>query len=194
MTKIELHVAAADIDVRNAARFLNGLALMRDGLTLLEGGGVNPYAQKLHAQFPELFLSADDALDLLRGMGSIVVDDHNWPVLPDQQEVLITAALLKVSEEEKGLQLQNLTRGSLDGVFEDLFDKIGKLLRDLLQTSNSVVGGGEGKEMKSTLRKTLENSGKTREVQVVSAGVFMMGAEKYKKGLAAMNATKVEVL
>lgn len=59
--------------------------------------------------------------------------------------------------------------------------------------SSSIVGGGEGAAMKSTVRGILAESDRPRETQLVAAGVMMMGAEEYKKSLDAMKATAVSV-
>jgi hypothetical protein len=193
MKQIKVKVNANQVTVDNASQFLSALAIMRGGIEILTNDGVNEYANKLSAAFPSLFPTVDSVLELLKAIGRIVVDDHNWPILPDEQQMLITAALMNVSSEHEGFQFRSLTTGSLDGVFEDLFDRIGKLFQDLLATSSSVVGGGEGKKMKESLRKILADSERPRETQLAAAGVVMIGAEKYRKILDAMKATGVEV-
>ena len=189
MTKIELKITAEEVNVKTASQFLSALTIMRDGIELLVNDSANEYANELSAQFPDLFPTIDSVLDLLKEMGRVVVDDHHWPVLPDPHQIIITEALLNVSSGSGGLQFVSLHTGSLDGVFNDLFDKIGKIFRDLLGTSSSIISGGEGAEMKSTVRSILAKSERNRETQLVAGGVIMMGAEKYKKSLEAMKAT-----
>lgn len=193
MTTIELKIEAHEVKVKNVSQFLSALTIMRDGIELLVNDSANEYANKLSAQFPDLFPTIDSVLDLLKEMGRVVADDHNWPLLPDAHQIILTEALLNVSSETSGLQFVSLQKGSLDGVFSDVFDKIGKIFRNLLGTSSSIVGGGEGAAMKASVRGILAESERSRETQLVAAGVMMMGAEKYKKSLDAMKATAVVV-
>ena len=192
-TTINLKIEAQELNVKNVSQFLGALTIMRDGIELLVNDSANAYANKLSAQFPDLFPTIDSVLDLLREMGRVVAVDKNWPLLPEPQQIILTEALLNVSNEQNGLQFVSLQKGSLDGVFHDLFDKIGKIFRDLLGTSSSIVGGGEGAAMKSTVQGILAESERSRETQLVGAGVVMMGAEKYRKSLDAMKATAVSV-
>jgi hypothetical protein len=166
---------------------------MRSGIEILENGNLNEYANKMSAEFHYFFPSPDLAIQQLRHIGQIVVDDHNWPVLSDEQETMFIGALFSASRESSDFQFRALTAGSLDGVFEDVFDKIGKLFQDLLGTFGSVVGGGEGKEVKESLRNIVAESGKPKPVQEAAAGAVMVGAGRLKKTLQAMKAKNVSV-
>jgi hypothetical protein len=126
-------------------------------------------------------------------MGKVVIDNHNWPVLPEEQQLITTEMLLNASSNTGGLQLVSVNSGSLDGIFEDVFDRVGKLFRDLLGTSSSIVNGGEGAELKASLRTIIAQADQSRDIQLASAAVTMIGAEKQKRSLDAMKADALTV-
>jgi hypothetical protein len=193
MTTIEVAVTAPQVNVKNAAEFLGSLVIMRDGLELLVNGNVNEYVAKATMQFSPLFFTPDSLLTLLREMGKVVIDNHNWPVLPEEQQLITTEMLLNASSNTGGLQLVSVNSGSLDGIFEDVFDRVGKLFRDLLGTSSSIVNGGEGAELKASLRTIIAQADQSRDIQLASAAVTMIGAEKQKRSLDAMKADALTV-
>ncbi len=193
MTTIEVAVTAPQVNVKNAAEFLGSLVIMRDGLELLVNGNVNEYVAKATMQFSPLFFTPDSLLTLLREMGKVVIDNHNWPVLPEEQQLITTEMLLNASSNTGGLQLVSVNSGSLDGIFEDVFDRVGKLFRDLLGTSSSIVNGGEGAELKASLRTIIAQADQSRDIQLASAAVTMIGAEKQKRSLDAMKANALTV-
>ncbi|HJY31146.1 MAG TPA: hypothetical protein VJ306_24125 [Pyrinomonadaceae bacterium] len=193
MTTIEVAVTAPQVNVKNAAEFLGSLVIMRDGLELLVNGNVNEYVTKATMQFSPLFFTPDSLLTLLREMGKVVIDNHNWPVLPEEQQLITTEMLLNASSNTGGLQLVSVNSGSLDGIFEDVFDRVGKLFRDLLGTSSSIVNGGEGAELKASLRTIIAQADQSRDIQLASAAVTMIGAEKQKRSLDAMKADALTV-
>ena len=193
MTTIEVAVTGPQVNVKNAAEFLGSLVIMRDGLELLVNGNVNEYVAKATMQFSPLFFTPDSLLTLLREMGKVVIDNHNWPVLPEEQQLITTEMLLNASSNTGGLQLVSVNSGSLDGIFEDVFDRVGKLFRDLLGTSSSIVNGGEGAELKASLRTIIAQADQSRDIQLASAAVTMIGAEKQKRSLDAMKADALTV-
>ncbi len=193
MTTIEVAVTGPQVNVKNAAQFLGSLVIMRDGLELLVNGNVNEYVAKATMQFSPLFFTPDSLLTLLREMGKVVIDNHNWPVLPEEQQLITTEMLLNASSNTGGLQLVSVNSGSLDGIFEDVFDRVGKLFRDLLGTSSSIVNGGEGAELKASLRTIIAQADQSRDIQLASAAVTMIGAEKQKRSLDAMKANALTV-
>lgn len=193
MTTIEVAVTGPQVNVKNAAQFLGSLVIMRDGLELLVNGNVNEYVAKATMQFSPLFFTPDSLLTLLREMGKVVIDNHNWPVLPEEQQLITTEMLLNASSNTGGLQLVSVNSGSLDGIFEDVFDRVGKLFRDLLGTSSSIVNGGEGAELKASLRTIIAQADQSRDIQLASAAVTMIGAEKQKRSLDAMKADALTV-
>ena len=181
--------------VRGAAQILGSLALMRDGVRLMVNGGYEEFTRELsyvasdggRVQVPLDFLAIS-----LEQAGEVVLYKHDWPVLPPQEHLILTQALLQMPSPENDLQLVSVGAGSLDGVIKDALDVIGGFFRRLLESSNSIARGGEGQDLKEVVRGIADVRPEGR-ARVLGAGVAMVGAESLRVSYETQGVVGVEV-
>jgi len=192
---IEFKIRMPQPTVRGAAQILGSLALMRDGVRLMVNGGYEEFTRELsyvasdggRVQVPLDFLAIS-----LEQAGEVVLYKHDWPVLPPQEHLILTQALLQMPSPENDLQLVSVGAGSLDGVIKDALEYIGGFFRGLLDSTNSIVQGGEGAGMKEVLGG-IANVRPEARASVLGAGVAMVAAENLRRSFETHGVVGVKV-
>ena len=192
---IEFKIRMPQPTVRGAAQILGSLALMRDGVRLMVNGGYEEFTRELsyvasdggRVQVPLDFLAIS-----LEQVGEVVLYKHDWPVLPPQEHLILTQALLQMPSPENDLQLVSVGAGSLDGVIKDALEYIGGFFRGLLDSTNSIVQGGEGAGMKEVLGG-IANVRPEARASVLGAGVAMVAAENLRRSFETHGVVGVKV-
>jgi len=181
--------------VRGAAQILGSLALMRDGVRLMVNGGYEEFTRELSyvaSDGGRVQVPLDDLAISLERVGKVVLYEHDWPVLPPQEHLILTQALLQMPSPENDLQLVSVGAGSLDGVIKDALEYIGGFFRGLLDSTNSIVQGGEGAGMKEVLGG-IANVRPEARASVLGAGVAMVAAENLRRSFETHGVLGVKV-
>ena len=193
--KIRFRIDMPQATVRSASLVLGSLTLMRDGLQLIVSGGAGDFVSRLDEtiqsdtlSIPALYFGAERLLKV----GDFALNQHAWLVLPARERLLLTQAVLQMRPPRGDLQLVALSAGSLEAVLEEQIELVGGFFRTLLESVNSVLKGGEGKELKDRL-KEIATVRQPDEARLLGAGMIIVAAENLKSSYATQEIRRIEV-